>query len=51
MFSVLNPLAAIIWGRLVLAEPLTPTKLLGAVPILAGIALPTLAKRKDAPRT
>lgn len=51
MFSVLNPLAAIVWGRLVLAEPLTPTKLLGAALILAGILLPTLVKRKDASKT
>ena len=47
MFSVLNPLAAILWGRLVLAEPITPTKLFGAAFILAGILLPVLLPRKS----
>lgn len=48
MFSVLNPLAAIVWGRLVLAEPITPVKLLGAALILTGILYPNLAKGKAA---
>ena len=48
MFSVLNPLAAIVWGRLVLAEPITPVKLLGAALVLTGILYPNLAKEKAA---
>lgn len=45
MFSVLNPLAAIVWGRLVLGEPITPVKLLGAALILIGILFPSLGKK------
>lgn len=45
MFSVLNPLAAIIWGNLILSEPITPTKITGAVFIVVGILFPILFKR------
>ena len=45
MFSALNPLAAIVWGYLILSEPLRPVKLLGAALILAGILLPMLGTK------
>jgi drug/metabolite transporter (DMT)-like permease len=40
MFTALNPIAAMLWGYLVLAEPVTQVKLTGAVLVLAGILYP-----------
>ena len=40
MFTALNPIAAIVWGYLILSEPVTPVKLTGAVLVLAGILYP-----------
>ena len=40
MFMALNPIAAILWGYLILAEPVTPVKLTGAALVLAGISFP-----------
>ena len=48
MFSALNPLAAMVWGYLILSEPLRPVKLLGAALILAGILLPMFGRRSEA---
>ena len=42
MFSVLNPLAAIVWGNLILKEPITPAKIIGASFILLGIIFPVI---------
>lgn len=44
MFSALNPLAAMVWGYLILSEPLRPAKLVGAALILIGILLPMFDK-------
>ena len=46
MFSVLNPLAAMLWGYLVLGERITPVKALGAALIVAGLLLPAAADAK-----
>lgn len=46
MFSALNPLAAMIWGLIVLGERITITKFLGAAFILFGILLPVIIKEK-----
>ena len=46
MFTALNPLAAILWGYLVLAEPVTPVKITGAVLVLSGILYPICSKQK-----
>ena len=51
MFSVLNPLAAIVWGRIFLSEPITANKIIGAALILFGILLPNLVKRRSAENT
>ncbi len=48
MFSVLSPLGAVLWGYIILAEPLTPLKLVGGSLILIGIALPSV-KHKHLP--
>lgn len=40
MFTALNPVAAILWGYLVLAEPVTSVKIAGAVLVLSGILYP-----------
>ncbi len=50
MFSALNPLAAMVWGYLILSEPLRPVKLLGAALILAGILLPMFGRQSEANR-
>ena len=42
MFSVLSPLGAVLWGYLILGEPLTPLKLVGGSLILIGIVLPSV---------
>ena len=47
MFTALNPLAAILWGYLVLAEPITTVKIAGAVLVLAGILFPICSKRNQ----
>ena len=47
MFSALNPLAAMVWGYLILSEPLRPVKLLGAALILAGILLPMVGRQSE----
>ena len=44
MFSALNPLAAMIWGLIILGERITTTKFLGATFILVGIILPVITK-------
>ena len=47
MFSVLNPLAALLWGYLVLGERITPVKALGAALIVTGLLLPAAADGKN----
>jgi drug/metabolite transporter (DMT)-like permease len=46
MFTALNPIAAILWGYLVLAEPVTPVKIVGTVLVLAGILYPISDKQR-----
>ena len=43
MFSVLNPLAALLWGYLILGERITSVKALGAALIVAGLLLPAVS--------
>ena len=43
MFSALNPLAAMVWGFLILGEGMTPAKLIGAALILIGLLLPSIS--------
>lgn len=47
MFSALNPLAALLWGFIVLGEGMTPAKWIGSALILIGLLLPSVHFRKD----
>ena len=46
MFSALNPLAALVWGFLILGEKITIVKTVGALFILAGILLPGALEKR-----
>ena len=47
MFTALNPVAAILWGYLILSEPITSVKVAGTVLVLSGILYPICSKQKQ----
>lgn len=47
MFSALNPLAALVWGFLILGEGMTPAKWLGSALILIGLLLPSIQLKRN----
>jgi drug/metabolite transporter (DMT)-like permease len=49
-YAYVNPVVAVALGHVVLREPLSPSLLLGALLIVAAVALTTLRKRPAAPR-